>query len=82
MLVGAALGYSVKVLTRIPNIDDELKLIDYDLRGLEYRIFILESQQLRMDPPEKALYAYYVPGSAGRKGQPRSLLVSKPLGRK
>ena len=49
--VGAALGYSVKVLQGISDIDHELKLIEYDLRGVEYRIFILEAHQLKMEPP-------------------------------
>jgi len=82
LLVGAALGYSVKVLQQIVGIDDELKLIGYDLRGLEYRIFILESQQLRMEPPEKAIYAHHGLGRVGLKGQLWSLPVGKPSGRK
>ena len=53
VFVGAALGYSVKVLQEVRDIDHELKLIAYDLRGLEYRIFVLETQQLRMEPPGK-----------------------------
>jgi hypothetical protein len=82
LLVGAALGYSAKLFWQMAGVDDELKLIDYDLRGLEYRIFILESQQLRMEPPEKAIYANHGLDRVDRKGQPRSLRVSKPSGRK
>ena len=76
LLVGVALGYSAKLVQQMTGVDDELKLIDYDLRGLEYRIFILESQQLRMEPPEKALFVRHGLGDAGGKGQPRFLRVS------
>ena len=82
LLVGAALGYSAKLVKQMAAVDDELKLIDYDLPGLEYRIFILESQQLRMEPPEKAIYAHHGLGRVGRKGQLWSLPVGKPSGRK
>ena len=82
LLVGAALGYSAKLIHQMTGVDDELKLIDYDLRGLEYRIFILENQQLRMDPPEKAIYANHGLGRIDGKGQPRFLPVSEPPGRK
>jgi hypothetical protein len=76
VLVGAALGYSAKLVQQIVVMDGKVNLIDYDLRGLEYRIFILESQQLTMEPPEKAQCAYYGLGYAGRKGQFLSLPVS------
>lgn len=82
VLVGVAFGYSFKVLRQVGDIGHELKLIDYDLRGLEYRIFILETQQLRMEPPGKNNIWSHGLDAAGRKGQPRSLPVSKPPGRK
>ena len=50
LLVGAALGYSVKMFLQVGEMSHELKLIDYDMRTLEYRVFLLESQ-LRMEPP-------------------------------
>ena len=53
LLVGAAFGYSVKMLQEVRDIDHELNLVDYDLRALEYRIFVLETQQLTMEPPGK-----------------------------
>jgi hypothetical protein len=82
VFVGAALGYSVKVLRQASDMGHELKLIDYDLRGLEYRIFLLETQQLRMEPPGKGDICSRGLGAAGRKGQPRPLPVSESPGRK
>ena len=82
LLVGSALVYSAKLAQQMAGVDDELKLIGYDLRGLECRIFILESQQLRMDPPEKAIYANHGLGRIDGKAQSRFLPVSKPPGRK
>jgi len=82
VFVGAALGYSAKMFLQVGEMSHKLNLIDYDLRGLEYRIFILESQQLRMEPPEKAIYVHHGLDRIDGKGQPRSLPVGKPSGRK
>ncbi|MCK4788411.1 MAG: hypothetical protein KAV87_32020 [Desulfobacteraceae bacterium] len=82
VLVGAALGYSVKMFRQVGDMERELKLIDYDLRGLEYRIFLLESSQLQMEPPGNSNISSHGLGSAGRKGQLWSLPVGKPSGRK
>ena len=50
VLVGAALGYSIKMFLQVGDMSHRLELNDYDLRALEHRIFLLESQ-LRIESP-------------------------------
>ena len=53
VLVGAALGYSVKLLRQIGGIDREVKMLRCEVQTLGCRLFLLEARQIRMEPPGK-----------------------------
>jgi len=82
VLLGAALGYSIRMLRGIRDIDRELKFLKCETAALGCRVFLLETSQIMMERSRKPIYASQGLGSAGRKGQLWSLPVGKPSGRK
>jgi hypothetical protein len=63
ILVGGALGYSAKMFLRVGDMSHRLKLLNYDVRALEYRIFLLEDQEIRLNLGGKRNISFYGLGS-------------------
>jgi hypothetical protein len=69
VLVGATLGYSIRMLQGICDIDRELKFLKCESAALGCRVFLLETSQITMERSRKPIYASHGLDRVGRKGQ-------------